>query len=79
MTTVTENERMEHNQPATVASPMRTAEDVAVDRVGQYEMRIRFGERNAESDARWQRRSDVLASWLLSEWKRQQRQNAERN
>jgi hypothetical protein len=49
------------------------------ERVGQYEMRIRIGERNAESDARWQRRSDVLASWLLNEWKRQQRQNAERN
>ena len=53
--------------------------DDTTDRVGQYEMRLRFGERTDESDARWHRRSDVLASWLFEQWKRQQRERAERN
>ena len=52
--------------------------DDVTERVGQFDMRIRFGERTVESDARWQRRSDVLAAWLLDEWNRQ-RQIAERN
>ena len=51
----------------------------ATDRVGKFDMRIRFGDRAPESDARWQRRSDVLAAWLLEQWKRYQRELAERN
>ena len=53
--------------------------DDVTERVGKFEMRVRFGERTAESDARWHRRSDVLAAWLLDEWKRRQREIAERN
>jgi len=53
--------------------------DNATERVGKYDMRIRFGERTAESDARWQRRADVLAAWLMEQWKRHQREMAERN
>ena len=53
--------------------------DDATERVGQFDMRIRFGDRTTDSDTRWRRRSDVLAAWLLDEWKRQQREIAERN
>lgn len=53
-------------------------EDVT-ERVGKIDMRVRFGERSAESDAGWHRRGDALAAWLLDEWKRQQREIAERN
>ena len=56
-----------------------TLNDSDTERVGKYEMRIRFGERTAESDARWQRRADVLAAWLMEQWKRYQRELAERN
>ena len=53
--------------------------DDVTERVGKFDMQLRFGERIVESDARWQRRTDVLAAWLLDEWKRHQRQLAERN
>ena len=53
--------------------------DDLTERVGKFDMRIRFADRTAESDARWQRRSDVLAAWLLDEWRRRQREIAERN
>ena len=53
--------------------------DSEVERVGQYEMRIRFGEHTAESDAGWQRRSEVLAAWLIDQWKRRQREIVEGN
>jgi len=49
------------------------------ERVGKIDMCVRFGERSAESDARWRRRGDALAAWLLDEWKRQQREIAARN
>ena len=53
--------------------------DDVTERVGKFEMRVRFGERTAESDARWERRADVLAAWLMERWKRHQRELAERN
>jgi len=53
--------------------------DDITERVGKYEMQVRFGDRTPESEARWQRRADVLATWLLEQWKRQQRELAERN
>ena len=53
--------------------------DNATQRVGKYEMQVRFGERTPESDARWERRADVLAAWLMERWKRHQRELAERN
>ncbi len=49
------------------------------ERIGKFDMRIKCTERSAESDVRWHRRSDALASWLLEEWQRQQREIAERN
>jgi len=56
-----------------------TANPGVSDRVGRFDMCIRFGQRTAESDTRWARRSEVLAAWLLDEWKRRQREIAERN
>ena len=56
-----------------------TLNDDATERVGQYEMQVRFGERTDESDARWQRRADVIAAWLMERWNRHQRELAERN
>ena len=53
--------------------------DDVTERVGQFDMRIRFGERTVESDARWERRADVIAAWLMEGWKRHQRELAERN
>jgi hypothetical protein len=40
----------------------------AVERVGKFEMEVRFGDLSAESDERWQRRSHVLAAWLREKW-----------
>lgn len=52
----------------------------AAERVGNIEMRVRFGERSPESDERWQRRSEALAAWLIEQWQREQRRRmAERN
>ena len=53
--------------------------DEVTERVGQFDMHIRFGERTAGSAERWQKRSEVLAAWLLDEWTRRQREIAERN
>lgn len=55
-------------------------EEEKTERVGNLDMRICDGEPNAESDERWQRRSEALAAWLLDQWQREQRQRmAERN
>lgn len=56
-----------------------TLNDDATERVGKYDMQVRFGERTPESDARGERRADVLAAWLMERWKRHQRELAERN
>jgi hypothetical protein len=56
-----------------------TLKDDATERVGKYDMQVRFGERTEDSEARWQRRSEVLAAWLREQWDRQQREQAERN
>lgn len=50
-----------------------------MERVGQFDMRVRFGDRTAESDARWRQRSDVLATWLMERWCLEQAKVAERN
>lgn len=51
----------------------------ATERVGDFEMRVVASERTAESEERWSKRSRMIAAWLLNEWKRQQREIAERN
>ena len=49
------------------------------ERVGKFDMQVRFRERTSESDARWERRVDVLAAWLMEQRKRHQRELSERN
>ncbi len=56
-----------------------THKNDAMERAGKYDMQVRFGDRTPESDARWDRRSDVLAAWLTEQWHRQQRDLAGRN
>ncbi|OQB87068.1 MAG: hypothetical protein BWX88_00475 [Planctomycetes bacterium ADurb.Bin126] len=56
-----------------------TTDDDVTERVGQFEMRVCFGEPTPESEARWNRRADVLAAWLIELWERRQREIAERN
>jgi len=43
----------------------------ATERVGNIEMRITFAEPSPESAARWARRAEALAAWLLAEWQRE--------
>lgn len=40
--------------------------------VGGFRMRIMLAEPTPESRARWERRGDALAAWLMSEWEREQ-------
>ncbi len=45
-------------------------------RVGSIEMRMAIAGSTHESEQRWSRRSEAIAAWLLSEWKRQQSQGS---
>lgn len=42
-------------------------------RVGNITMTIREAPRTPENQERWERRSEAMANWLLTEWQRQQR------
>lgn len=48
----------------------------ATERVGPLEMRVEVAEPTPEGKQRWQQRTEALLNWLLSEWDRQQRQEA---
>lgn len=48
----------------------------ATERVGNIEMRVAFAEPTPESEARWARRAEALAAWLLAEWQREQSEHA---
>jgi len=50
--------------------------DEVAERVGRFDMRVRFGDRTDESDARWRRRSDVLATWLMERWHLEQKRDS---
>ena len=43
-----------------------------VEKVGNYEFTVRFGEPTPESSALWERRTGALAAWLLEQWKRKE-------
>jgi len=59
---------------------MRTQTEDATDRVGNIQMRIRVSGPDTESVQRWERRDEVLATWLTEQWQREQRRRlAERN
>ena len=44
----------------------------ATECVGKFEMRVAPGVPSRESEDRWNGRVDALASWLISEWEREQ-------
>lgn len=44
----------------------------ATEYVGKFEMRVAVGDPTPEAEERWSQRADALASWLLSEWDREQ-------
>jgi hypothetical protein len=51
---------------------MVVTEDEVVEKVGNYEFTVRFGEDTPESRRRWERRSEALAAWLYAQWQSQQ-------
>lgn len=48
-----------------------TVNQIATERVGGIEMRVAFADPSPESSARWGRRAEALAAWLLAEWQRE--------
>lgn len=48
----------------------------AMERVGQIELSVAAAPPTPEAEQRWSQRADLLLNWLLSEWDRQQRQEA---
>ena len=48
-----------------------TVNQDATERVGGVEMHVGIAEPSAESSARWARRAEALAAWLLAEWQRE--------
>jgi len=47
------------------------AERSEAEMVGGFQMTVAVSEPTPESQARWERRADTLAKWLLSEWERE--------
>jgi len=50
---------------------MVVAEERAAERVGRFTLTVTEAEDSPESRQRWERRSDALAAWLMSEWQRE--------
>lgn len=53
-------------------SPRSEVRVLGEEMVGGFRMRIMMAEPTPESRARWERRGDALAAWLVSEWEREQ-------
>ena len=50
------------------------------ERIGNITMSVRTSRRTPENQEKWDRRSEVLAAWLLAQWEREQlRRIAENN
>jgi hypothetical protein len=43
----------------------------AVDRVGQFEMRVQVAEPTPQSSEQWEQRVDVLVTFLLDLWRKE--------
>lgn len=53
---------------------MAVKEDEAVrEKVGGYDITIRYAEETPDTRERWAQRSEAIAAWMLAEWKRQNR------
>lgn len=48
----------------------------AIEHVGQFEFKVEVAEATPEASERWNRRAEVLAAWLLDEWRRQHQEAA---
>lgn len=55
---------------------MERAKEDAMERVGQFELSVAAAPPTPESEPRWEQRAEALLNWLLSEWDREQRQEA---
>lgn len=47
-------------------------EPILTEKVGGYTMTVRYCDPTPEFQARWERRSEVLANWLLERWREEQ-------
>ncbi len=47
-------------------------EPIITEKVAGYTMTVRYEEPSPEAKERWERRSEVLAAWLLDQWNREQ-------
>jgi len=56
-----------------------TLNDDATARIGKFEFTVERAEYNPATQRRWDRRAEALTAWLLAEWRREQRELAERN
>jgi hypothetical protein len=45
-----------------------TVDTSEVETIGQFQMAIEFTEPSPEAAARWSRRAEMLAQWLMAEW-----------
>ena len=43
-------------------------------RVGQFDLAVVCADPSPEAAARWARRAEMLAGWLLSEWQRERQE-----
>jgi len=48
-----------------------TVDAPEVETIGQFRMVTQFTAPSPEAVARWSRRAETLAAWLLSEWQRE--------
>lgn len=48
-----------------------TEDALQTERVGQFDLAVVRAEPSPEAAARWARRAEALAAWLLSEWERE--------
>ena len=51
---------------------MDTVTSDATERVGKFEMKVAPGRPTRDTEERWSRRVDALASWLIAEWEQEQ-------
>jgi hypothetical protein len=51
-----------------------TVDTSEVETIGQFQMAIEFAELSPEAAARWARRAEMLAGWLLSEWQHERQE-----
>jgi hypothetical protein len=51
-----------------------TVDTTEVETIGQVQLAIAFADPSPEAAARWARRAEMLAGWLLSEWQRERQE-----